>query len=243
MKIRIQKVMQSAGVASRRKAEDLIREGLVKVNGAIVTQMGFKVDPLSDAIKVKGKLINSKTTAAKMYIAFNKPKGCICTHHDPEGRETIWDILPNKLRNKKLAIAGRLDFQTEGLVILSNDGDFIQRCAHPSHHIEKKYAVKVRGTPKETFLTKLRRGIVIDGKRSLPCKISRIARKETKHSWLEVTLHEGKNNQIRKMFYTIGHGVVKLKRTHIGNITLARLEPGACRALSKREILSLSNLK
>lgn len=237
--IRIQKVIQSAGVASRREAERLIREGLVRVNGAIVTQMGLKVDPHKDAIKVNGKLITSKLARSKMYFAYHKPKGALCSHEDPQKRQTIWDLLPPIYSHKNLNIAGRLDFQTEGLVILSNDGEFIERCSHPRYEVEKVYYAKVRGIPTESTLQKLQKGLVIDNKRTLPCKVRRVYRPETKHTWCEVVLHEGRKNQVRKMFYAVGHGVTKLKRVRIGPVTLGPLEPGQARPLTRTEVQRL----
>ena len=236
---RIQKVIQAAGLASRREAESLIREGLVRVNGAIVTQMGMKVDRKKDAIKVKGKLITTQLIQPKIYLAFYKPRGVICTHEDPQQRETMWDFIPPVFRHKGLSAAGRLDLQTEGLIILSNDGEFIERCSHPRYRIEKVYAAKVRGIPSEKALAKFQKGMTIDDQRTLPCKAKRIYRPETKHTWCEVILHEGRKNQIRKMFYAIGHGVIKLKRIRVGAVALGTLQPGQLRGLTKTEIQKL----
>ncbi len=240
--IRIQKVLQQAGIASRRKAEDLIQEGRVRVNGALVTQMGLKVDPESDAIKVDNKIVQLKP-APHVYLALNKPRGVICTHEDPEKRETCIDLLPSRYRKLGLTHVGRLDVQSEGLLLLSNDGSFVYKCTHPKFHLPKIYHVKARGEIKEALLDKLRKGIVLDYRRTLPCKIKRISRKGTKHTWLSVEVVEGRYHLIRKMFYSIGHGVTKVKRVQMGPIRLGPLKPGTLRRLTAPEIKLVTQFK
>jgi 23S rRNA pseudouridine2605 synthase len=236
-KVRLQKLLQRAGIASRRGAEEMIQEGWVRVNGALVTQMGLRVDPDVDAIKVKDKLINPKLAERNLiYLAMYKPKGVICSGDDPEARKSCFDLLPNRFKNRDLTYAGRLDFQSEGLLILSNDGAFIYRCTHPKFQLTKTYLVKSRGKLSENHLEKLRTGIVVDQKRTLPAKVTAIPRKDTRHSWVQITLSEGRNQQLRKMFYAIGHGLIKLKRTAIGPIQLGNLKSGEIRELTRAEV-------
>lgn len=237
MEERLNKLIAAAGVASRRGADELIKEGAVSVNGAVVTEPGTKADPEKDHIKVHGKLINARIARReKVYILLNKPKGYLSSAADPEGRKLVTDLVRGY---GKLHPVGRLDYNTEGLLILTNDGDFTNRVAS-SRTIPKVYEVKVKGLPNENAINKLRRGIRLDdGFKTAPAKIE--ARRATdKNGWFEVTLYEGHNQQIRRMFDAIGHSVVKLKRTAIGSIDYDRLPVGAYRELDPEEIENIA---
>jgi pseudouridine synthase len=239
---RLQKILSAAGLCSRREAEEWIGEGRVLVNGARAS-VGQKADPARDSIRVDGKLLRAKT-APRRYVLLNKPKGYITTTDDPEGRPTVLDLLPPALR-KGLKPVGRLDFGSEGLLILTDDGDFAQAVAHPSSGLAKNYRVKVWGEPAEKDLERLRRGILIDGRRTRPCEIESHhtttgKRPQEGNTWLTVVLHEGRSRQIRKMFDRIGHPVSKLRRVAIGPIHDEKLPAGAYRALSREEVRKLS---
>ncbi len=231
---RLQKLIAQAGVASRRKAEELIKSGLVTVNGKVVTQLGTKADPEFDHIKVNGKLINPKLEKRKkVYLLLNKPRGVLSSTSDPEGRKLVIDFVPPKYG--RVFPIGRLDYNTEGLIILTNDGELANLVAS-SKIIPKKYKVKVKGIPSEKAIERLRRGIRLDdGYKTAPAEIVLIKNTE-KNSWFEVTLYEGHNHQIRKMFDAIGHSVVKLRRTKIGHLTDKHLPTGKIRELLPEEI-------
>lgn len=233
MQERLQKLIAQAGVASRRAAEELIRSGEVTVNGEIITELGTKADPEKDHIKVQGKLINVKIQRREnVYILLNKPKGYLSSAADPEGRKLVTDLIKGF---GKLHPVGRLDFNTEGLIILTNDGQFTNHVAS-SKTIPKVYEVKVKGLPTPVAINKLRRGTLLpDGFKTAPAEIKEF-KSTSKNGWYEVTLHEGHNQQIRKMFDSIGHSVVKLRRIAIGNLTERGLVTGAYRLLDKIEV-------
>ena len=233
MKERLQKLIAQAGIASRRGAEELITAGEVTINGDTVTELGTKADPATDHIKVRGKLINPNLSRReKIYILLNKPKGYLSSVADPEGRPLVTDLVKGKGR---LHPVGRLDFNSEGLIILTNDGEFANHVTS-SKTIPKVYEVKVKGIPSDVAIRKLARGVrVEDGFRTAPAEIKTL-KPTDKNGWYEVTLYEGHNQQIRKMFDSIGHSVVKLRRIAIGNIRDERLKPGAYRPLTEKEI-------
>jgi 23S rRNA pseudouridine2605 synthase len=233
---RLQKLIAQAGIASRRTAEELIKEGAVTVNGSTVTELGTKADPLVDHIKVRGKLINPNLGKREnTYILLNKPKGYLSSVSDPEGRPVVTDLVKAK---GKLHPVGRLDFNSEGLIILTNDGEFTNLVTS-SRSIPKVYEVKVKGIPTEVAIRKLSRGIRLeDGFRTAPAEI-RTLKPTDKNGWYQVTLYEGHNQQIRKMFDAIGHSVVKLRRIAIGNIKDDRLAVGAYRSLLESEVASI----
>jgi 23S rRNA pseudouridine2605 synthase len=235
MQERLQKLIAQAGIASRRQAEELIKEGLVTVNGQKVTELGTKADPEHDHIKVRGKLINLKLAQReKIYVVLNKPKGYLSSAADPEGRKLVVDLVPNSLG--KLHPVGRLDYNTEGLIILTNDGDFTNLIAS-SKKIPKVYEVKVKGLPPAPAINKLRRGTVLDdGFKTAPAEIKEL-RATDSNGWFEVTLYEGHNQQIRKMFDAIGHSVVKLRRTRIGGLSDPILAIGAYRFFDKNDVM------
>ncbi|MET0752902.1 MAG: pseudouridine synthase [Pyrinomonadaceae bacterium] len=238
MQERLNKLIAQAGLASRRGAEELILNGEVTVNGEIITTLGTKADPESDHIKVHGKLINKKLEKrSNVYILLNKPKGYLSSAADPEGRKLVTDLVKGY---GKLHPVGRLDYNTEGLIILTNDGEFTNLVAS-SKQIPKVYEVKTKGIPTEVAINKLRRGTVLeDGFKTAPAEI-KILKPTAQNGWYEVTLYEGHNQQIRKMFDSIGHSVVKLKRLAIGHIKYDRLPVGAYRELDADEIKEFSN--
>jgi 23S rRNA pseudouridine2605 synthase len=227
---RLQKIIAAAGIVSRRKAELLIEAGRVTVNGQVVTMLGAKADVNRDHIKVDGRLI--RPHARKVYVLLNKPKGVISTVSDPDGRIKVTDFVRGK---EKLFPVGRLDYNTEGILLLTNDGEFSKIITDAGEAFPKVYQVKVRGVPDETALNRLRAGQRLpDGTKLACCKIH--VMREDKHAWLEVTLMQGKNREIRKMFDTIHHTVTKLRRTRIGFFTAAGLPVGSSRSLSPGEV-------
>ena len=264
---RLQKIIAAAGIASRRAAEKLITSGAVELNGQIVTELGTKADPDRDHIRVNGKLLRGPER--HIYLLMNKPKGYVTTVHDPEGRPTVMDLLRG-IRTRVYPV-GRLDYASEGLLLLTNDGELAEKLMKASSHVAKTYVVKVAGTPDEAGLEKLRRGLMIseegrfrgpkrpnedlstllrtDG---LPRKTSRLRNsrrvktapakirliRESDNPWYEVTLIEGKNRQIRRMFEEIGHHVEKIKRVRYGPLSLD-VPPGEFRRLSMGEIEKL----
>lgn len=236
MQERIQKLIAQAGIASRRHAEEMIAAGQVTVNGKVVTELGTKADPEKDHIKVAGKLINNiLEQRGKVYILLNKPKGYLSSASDPEGRKLVTDLVKG---HGKLHPIGRLDFNTEGLIILTNDGEFTNKIA-ASKLIAKVYEVKVKGLPNNAAINKLRGGLRLeDGFKTAPAEIKQLM-PTAKNGWYEVTLYEGHNQQIRKMFDAIGHSVVKLRRIAIGNIRDDRSAAGSSRKLSESEVKDL----
>ena len=240
---RLQKIIAHAGVSSRREAEAMIREGRVTLNGRVVTELGTRADPDRDHIKVDGKLITK--AEPHRYILLYKPKEVMTTVEDPQGRTTVIDLIRGV--RERIYPVGRLDFHSEGLVLLTNDGELAFRVSHPTHGSVKTYHVKVRGVPEDRLIDKLQRGITLEGKRTLPCEIARVrttgVRNDEGNSWFEVKLREGRTQQIRKMFQAVGHPVSKLKRVGIGPISDPKLTPGVWRELTKHEVKMLATLK
>ncbi|MFN7927211.1 MAG: pseudouridine synthase [Blastocatellia bacterium] len=236
MEERLQKIIAASGVASRRKAEELILAGAVTVNGQMVTELGTKADPERDHIKVRGKLINPKLTQKeKIYLLLNKPVGYLSSTADPSKRPLVTDLV-GEYRDHVHPV-GRLDFNSEGLLLLSNDGDFTNLVAHASSKVPKRYEVKVKGQPGEGKIERLTRGITIEGRKTAPAEI-RLLEQSATNAWFEVILLEGRNQQIRKMFDAIGHSVLKLRRLGIGFLSLEKekLRVGEFRALRPAEI-------
>ena len=241
---RLQKIIAAAGVTSRRKAEELITAGLVSVNGQTVTQLGAKADPARDHIRVNGKLL--RAPERHVYLAVNKPRGYVTSVSDPEGRPTIMDLV--RAVGARVYPVGRLDYASEGLVLLTNDGDLAKKLMHASSHVSKTYLVKVAGKPDTEALGKLRSGVTITlendrGRKHLvktaPARIQ-LAR-DAPNPWYEVTLIEGRNRQIRRMFEQVGHHVEKIKRVRYGTLELD-VEPGKWRALTTSEVQRLKNM-
>ncbi len=229
MEKRLQKILAEIGIASRRKAEEMIIEGRVTVNGQVAT-IGMKADLNRDHIKLNGKLLIRPEP--KVYLIVNKPKGVVTSLHDPEGRPTIKDFL--KGVKYRVFPVGRLDYDSEGLLLLTNDGDFTHAVLHPSKKIPKTYLVKVKEVLEDDEIEKLRKGIRLEDGVTAPAKVKRI-RKTEHNSWLEITLHEGKKRQIRHMLDKVGHPVLKLKRIRINGIELGNLESGKYRYLTPEE--------
>ena len=238
MEQRLQKLIAAAGIASRRHAEELISAGKVTVNGAVVKELGTKADPDRDHIKVNGKLINFQLKSRdKLYVLLNKPKGYLSSVSDPEGRPLVTELLPSSVG--RLHPVGRLDFNTEGLLLLTNDGDFTNFITAARNRVEKVYEVKVKGVPTDAGIERLRRGItLLDGTRTAPAKITKLNETKT-NAWYEVSLHQGRNQQVRRMFELIGHSVLKLRRVRIGFLTDQKLKPGQWRFLSPAEAARL----
>jgi len=235
---RLQKVMAHAGIASRRKCEEIIAEGRVSVNGEIVTEMGVKVDPEVDEIIVDGNTISKEK---KVYILLNKPKGFITTVSDPEERDTVMDIIPDI--KQRLYPVGRLDFNTSGLLILTNDGDLTYKLTHPKKEVDKTYEVEVNGQIKESEFEKFHQGIVIDGRRTTPAKVDNIRfYKDDNKTKFEITIHEGRNRQVRRMCEIIGYPVRKLKRTAFAFLKIDNLNKGEYRYLTEKEVKKLKKL-
>ena len=234
---RLQKIIAAAGVASRRKAEELIASGHVQVNGQVVSQLGSKADPQTDHIRVNGKLLHG--AQRHVYLLLNKPKGYVTTMSDPEKRPTVMDLIRGV--KGRVYPVGRLDYASEGLLLLTNDGELAHRLMKAASHVSKTYVVKVAGTPKEEALAKLRAGVSIatdDGKRVKTGPAGVRVVKEAANPWYEITLVEGRNRQIRRMFEAVGHHVEKIKRVRYGPLTLD-VPPGKFRSLTPQEVARL----
>ncbi len=233
--LRLNRYIASAGITSRRGADELIAAGRVTVNGKPAT-IGATIDPEKDHVKVDGKLL--QPIKDHLYVLLYKPVGYLCSLKDPSRRPLVTDLLKKKeFTGRRIYPVGRLDFNSEGLLLLTDDGDFAARVGHPSTGPEKTYRVRVRGVPDKKKLDKIRSGITIDGKKSHPAKVRLL--KANKNSWLEVTLKEGRNRQIRRMFQALGHPVVRLRRTAIGVLRAGTMKPGNFRLLSQKEVSAL----
>jgi len=232
---RLQKIMAQAGVASRRKCEELILEGKVQVNGETVTELGTKADPAQDVITVSGKPIKNEK---KVYIMLNKPKGVITSASDPEGRKIVSDYL--KGIKERVYPIGRLDYDTEGLLLLTNDGEFANLLSHPKYHVPKTYLATVKGVPHGTELDKLRQGVMLEDGMTSPAEVEyKDVDPDDKQSVISITIHEGRNRQVRRMFEAINHPVVRLKRISYGDLLLQNLKRGLYRHLTPNEINQL----
>ena len=235
---RLQKILAGAGVASRRKCEELILSGKVQVNGETVTTLGAKADPAVDTITVDGKTIGVEK---KLYLVFNKPKGVITSASDPQGRKIVTDYL--KGIEERVYPVGRLDYDTEGLLLLTNDGEFAHLLTHPKHHVPKTYLATVKGVPHGTALDKLKQGIMLEDGMTAPAEVEyHDLDTDGKSSTISITIHEGRNRQVRRMFEAISHPVIKLKRISFGELFLGNLKRGLYRHLTKDEIESFYKL-
>ena len=230
MQERLQKILAHAGVASRRKAEEVIEQGRVTVNGHVVRELGSKADASEDVIKVDGKKIRVQTH--HVYLLLNKPKNVMSTSSDPEKRPTVMDYVHKKIKDRLYPV-GRLDFASEGLIILTNDGEFTKFMTQAGA-VPKIYHVKVAGEPSERELDRVRRGLFVDNERLAPCEI--VPLKAGPNPWFVVTLHQGRNQQIRRMFQTIGHPVEKLRRVGIGFLQDEEMRIGEWRLLTEDEV-------
>jgi 23S rRNA pseudouridine2605 synthase len=230
MELRLQKIIAEMGIASRRKAEEMIAEGRVTINGKIA-EIGMKADLLKDHVKVDGKLLVNPEK--KVYFIFNKPRGVVTSLGDPEGRPTVRDFLRG-IRERVFPV-GRLDYDSEGMLLLTNDGDFSQAVLHPSKKISKTYIVKVKGVLEEEDIVKLRSGIRLDRTVTAPAHVKRL-RKTENNSWIEMTIYEGKKRQIRRMLERVGHPVIRLMRVRIDGLEMGELKPGTFRRMTSEEM-------
>jgi pseudouridine synthase len=275
---RLQKILARAGVASRRAAEAMIAEGRVRVNGEVVTEMGTRANPTTDKIEVDGTPLSLKgTTGAEAkggkaehftYIMLNKPLGVVSTAKDPQGRQTVLDLVvggkddlttderrktedegqgtrrelpirnPQSAIRKRIYPVGRLDIDTTGLLLLTDDGDLTYRLTHPRFGVDKEYRALVRGNPQADDLKRLREGVEIEGEMTAPAKVEEVGRRGD-NTWLRVTIHEGKKRQVRLMCAAVGHPVIELQRVRFGPLALGNLEPGKWRHLAVHEVHAL----
>jgi 23S rRNA pseudouridine2605 synthase len=233
MKERIQKVISKTGVFSRRAVEKLIDDKKIKINGVIVTTKGIKIDPAKDRIQIDGKAFKINTEEEFVAILLNKPRQVMVTRNDPEERKCVFDLLPEEMAHLKPV--GRLDYYTQGAIILTNDGEFIMHLTHPRYHLEKVYELKTTNDVTDKQINRLRKGIVLDGVRTLPSQI-RVMRRNKSSTILEFVLVEGKNRQIRRMCQTVGISVKELKRVSIGPVELRGLKSGGFRRLTLKEL-------
>lgn len=227
--MRINKFLAEAGVASRRQCDQLIKDGAVKVNGR-VCDLGYDVNE-GDSVVVNGKRINNEVK--KEYYIMNKPKGYVCTVSDDKGRKTVMELLPKRVG--RVFPVGRLDYATEGLLLFTNDGELSFRLTHPKNEVPKTYVAKIEGVVTESELDKLRAGVIIEGKKTNKCS-ARITDATKEYTKVSITITEGRNRQVRKMFEVIGKEVVLLKRIKIGDLSIRGLDRGECRSLTKQEI-------
>lgn len=237
--IRLQKFISDCGVTSRRKAEAMIREGRVTVNGKIVTEMGVKINPHNDVVMVDGH-ITDLNAVNPIYLMLHKPRGYVTTLSDPEGRETVMDFV--KEISERIYPVGRLDYLSEGLLLMTNDGEFANMVMHPRYNVTKVYEVKVFGAITETILNKLRAGVYIDDGGFLRPTSVRVIKQLPTKTWLEFRLNEGKNREIRRLCEAVGMTVDKLKRLAIGGLTVDGVAPGKYRVMSKEQMLNLIGL-
>jgi 23S rRNA pseudouridine2605 synthase len=235
--IRLQKVLAAAGIASRRASEDLINDGRVEVNGKTVTVQGFRVDPQTDVIRVDGSRI--PPPRRHVYVVFNKPRGVVSTMEDPEGRPSISEYVDH--RKERLFHVGRLDTDTEGLLILTNDGEFAHKLAHPSFEVRKTYVAEVSGVVSQAALKKLRSGLTLEDGPVRPDDV-RLLSHGGDRTMVRISLHEGRNRIVRRMLDSVGHPVRRLSRTAIGPVRIGDLAPGTMRDLTRDELGKLLDL-
>jgi pseudouridine synthase len=238
--VRLQKILSTAGIASRRAAEEYIREGRVSVNGETVTELGTKADPDADDIRVDGRRL--KAPQRRRHLLLYKPRGYITTRSDPQGRPTVIDLLARGGVRDYVYPVGRLDYESEGLLLLTNDGELAAALTHPRHAIAREYEARVRGVPDRRALERLRAGIRLDGRTTLPADVElrkTIEAPGGPQALLAIIIREGRNRQVRRMCEAIGHPVVRLRRVRIGPISDPRIRPGEFRDLSSKEVAAL----
>jgi pseudouridine synthase len=231
---RLQKILSRAGITSRRKAENLILEGRVSVNGQIVRQLGAKAVLGKDEIRVDGKAM--KPQVERVTLALFKPRGCVSTLHDPQGRLTVTDLLGDL--SVRVYPVGRLDYDSDGLLLLTNDGELAHRLQHPRYKVAKTYLVKVRGHPDEGDLERLQQGVDLEDGPTAPAELNVVGEGETT-TWLSLSLREGRKHQVKRMCAAVGHPALKLRRTNVGPIDLGTLRPAESRPLKSREVRAL----
>ena len=232
--VRLQKLLAQSGVASRRKCEELMLDGLVEVDGEVVTRLGPKVDPRTAVIRVEGKRL--PPVSDHVYLALNKPRGVVSTMSDPQGRRTLGDLVAD--RPERLFHVGRLDTDTEGLILLTNDGDFAHKVAHPSYELEKTYVAEVAGVAERHLVRRLEAGVPVDGQ---PVQVhrARVVSTARDRSIVELTIHEGRNRIVRRLMEEVGHPVTRLTRTVVGPVVLRGLRAGEMRELTREELGTL----
>lgn len=232
--LRLQKFLSQCGVASRRAAEQLILNGKIRVNGVTVRELGTKIDPQIDKVSYQGKILSSDQDFS--YILFHKPRGCLVTRRDPQERKTVYHLLPPM--HDSIKTVGRLDFDSEGLLLFTNDGELAYRLTHPSYEIDKVYEVQLNRLPDAAMIRKLEQGIVLDEERTSPAKIKTLST-HGKEIWCSIQIHEGKKRQVRRMFEWAGVKVLRLIRVRLGNLDLGHLKTGKWRDLTAQEVLKL----
>jgi 23S rRNA pseudouridine2605 synthase len=232
--VRLQKHLAQSGVASRRRCEELMLNGLVEVDGEVVTRLGTKIDPRAAVIRVDGARL--PPVSEHVYLALNKPRGVVSTMSDPEGRRTLADLVAD--RPERLFHVGRLDTDTEGLILVTNDGDFAHWVTHPSYELDKTYVAEVRGVVDKAALRRLRDGVVVEG-RTVEVRRAKLVQSTADRSIVELTIHEGRNRIVRRLFEELGHPVRRLTRTEVGPVVLRGLRPGEHRELTRDELGAL----
>ncbi len=237
MEVRLQKLIAGTGLASRRKAEDMIVAGRVVVNGKTVTELGTKVDPERDHVKVDGKHLSAAQPF--VYLMLNKPKNVVSTLDDPGGRTTVKDYLRGV--SVRVFPVGRLDFDSEGLMLLTNNGELAQAMLHPRYHVPKTYLIKVKGVLPDEDIERLEQGVRLEDGMTGPAQVKKV-RKVEANSWLEITIREGRKHQVKRMLEAVGHPVIKLLRIRMGTLSLGDLQPGEFRFLTDREANALRRL-
>lgn len=232
--VRLQKFISQAGLTSRRKAEEWIKAGRVQVNDRVVTEMGVVIDPSVDVVKVDGRIVEYQPV--RRYIALHKPRFCVTTVYDPQGRPTVMDYVASV--RERIYPVGRLDFDAEGLLLLTNDGELAHRLIHPSFGVKKEYLVLVEGHPGKWFFQKWREGVYLEEGKTSPAEVW-VVKRERQGTWIRVVLHQGWYRQIKRMGQVTGHQVLRIKRIAYGPITLGNLRPGEFRELTQEEIKKL----
>jgi pseudouridine synthase len=237
---RLQKFLAHAGVASRRHAEELIASGAVMVNGRVVRELGTRIDPEADEIQVRGKVVRQQE-AAPLYVLMNKPADTVTTARDPQHRRTVLDLLPTVWRARRIYPVGRLDRGTEGLLLLTDDGELALRLTHPRYALPKEYHALVLGHPSREALRQLERGMLLPGETrpTAPARARLLNRFEGQNTWISLEIHEGRKRQVRRMLEEIGHPTLRLQRVRLGPLVLGNLAPGASRLLTDDEVAAL----
>lgn len=238
-KVRLNKFLAAQGIASRRKADELILLGQVRVNGKVIDTPGVQIDPVADRVEVAGRLLAPTDAPRTLTIALNKPPQVVSTVKDPQGRQTVLDLLPERIKAGRLYPVGRLDFLSEGLLLLTNDGELCQRLTHPRHHVPKVYQVVVRGEVGKEALAAIRSGMrLAEGERTAPAEVE-VCKRPAGDTILTITLRQGLNRQIRRMCRDVGLSILWLKRLSHGPVELGGLPPGAWRPLNPKELVAL----
>lgn len=232
---RLQKFLAHAGVASRRHAEELMAAGVVTVNGQVVRELGTRVDPAADDVRVRGRRV--RVAAGHLYVVLNKPADVVTTAYDPQGRRTVLDLLPEEWRERRVYPVGRLDRDSEGLLLLTDDGEFALRLTHPRYALPKEYAALVAGRPSRAALARLERGVRLPGEErpTAPARVWEM-RSQGEATWVGIEIHEGRNRQVRRMFEVVGHPVLRLRRVRLGPLLLGTLGRGRSRLLTADEV-------